>query len=165
MAILAKEIMTEPVISVKADTSLKEAAETLDDNSFSGMPVVDDEDRLIGILSETDIWRYTQQIIGQPLRDPHQVFTKSKEVLHVDITHRGVEVIELVASTTVETLMTTDVISVTVDTPVYEAVRLMEDNDINRLPVVDKNRRLKGIITRADLIRAMVKKWKDFTED
>ncbi len=165
MAILAKEIMTEPVISVKAETSLKEAAEILDDNSFSGMPVVDDEDRLIGILSETDIWRFTQQIIGQPLRDPHQVFTKSKEVLHVDITHRGVEVIELVASTTVETLMTTEVISVTEDTPVYEVSRLMEENDINRVPVVDAQKRLKGIITRADLITAMVKKWKVFYED
>jgi CBS domain-containing protein len=73
------------------------------------MPVVDDDDQLIGIISERDILRYTQQIIGQPLRDPHRVFTKGKEVLHVDITHRGIEVIELVASTTVETLMTLDV--------------------------------------------------------
>ncbi len=164
MAVLAKEVMTAPVISVKTDTSLKRAAEILDENSFSGMPVVDDEDYLIGVISETDILRYTQQIIGQPLRDPHQVFTKGKEVLHVDITHRGVEVIELVAATTVETLMTTDVISVTEDTPLYEVSRLMYEYSINRIPVTNENNKLQGIITRADLINAMVQKWDTFNQ-
>ena len=164
MAVLAKEIMTTPVVSVTPDTSLKRAAEILDENRFSGMPVTDQEEHLIGIISETDILRYTQQIIGQPLRDPHQVFTKGKEVLHVDITHRGVEVIELVASTTVETLMTTDVISVKEDDPVYEVSRLMYDNSINRIPVTDENNKLKGIITRADLIRAMVQKWETINQ-
>ncbi len=159
MAILAKEIMTEPVISIRADTPLKKAAEILDENSFSGVPVVDDDEILIGILSETDILRYTQQIIGQPLRDPHRVFTKSQEVLHVDITHRGVEVIELVASTSIETLMTLDVISATEDTPIFEIVRLMKENNINRIPIVNERKQLKGIITRADVIRTLVLRW------
>ncbi len=159
MAILAKDVMTTPVISVKTDTTLKRAAEILDENSFSGMPVVDDNDYLIGIISESDILRYTQQIIGQPLRDPHQVFTKSKEVLHVDITHRGVEVIELVASTTVETLMTTEVISVSLNSPLYEIVRLIEEHGINRVPVVNENNKLEGIITRGNLVSAMLEKW------
>ena len=165
MAILAKEIMTAPVVSITPDTTLKRAAEILDENCFSGMPVVDEDNKLVGVISETDIWRYSQQIIGQPLRDPHQVFTKSKDVLHVDITHRGVEVIELVASTTVETLMTTEVISVTEDTPVYKVSKLMQDNDINRIPVVDHENQLQGVITRADLISAMVKNWDKFTRD
>jgi len=165
MAILAKDVMNSPVITVKADTPLKKAAEILDENSFSGVPVVDDEDVVIGILSERDILRYTQQIIGQPLRDPHRVFTKSKEVLHVDITHRGVEVIELVASTNVETLMTMDVISVTEDTSLREVVSLMRENEINRVPVVDKDNKIQGIITRADLISVMVSKWDCINQD
>ncbi len=165
MAILAKEIMTTPVITVKADTPLKKAAEILDENSFSGVPVVDDQDVLIGVLSETDILRYTQQIIGQPLRDPHRVFTKSQEVLHVDITHRGVEVIELVAATTVETLMTLDVVSVAEDTPVYEVISLIRKNNINRIPVVDDENRVLGIITRADIISALVLKWETINRD
>lgn len=159
MALLAKEIMVSPVITVKADTPLKRAAEILDENSFSGMPVVDDDDHLIGIVSETDILRYTQQIIGQPLRDPHRVFTKSKEVLHVDITHRGIEVIELVASTTVDTLMTRDVIYADGETPINEIARLMHENNINRIPVVDDSKRVQGIVTRADIINAMVTSW------
>lgn len=159
MAILAKDVMVSPVITVKADTPLKKAAEILDENSFSGVPVVDDEDKLIGILSETDILGYTQQIIGQPLRDPHRVFTKGKEVLHIDITHRGVEVIELVASTTVETLMTIDVIAVGEKTKIYDVVKMMQDNEVNRIPVVDGNNKLKGIITRGDLINAIINNW------
>ncbi len=165
MAVLAKDVMSTPVITIKADTPLKKAAEILDENSFSGVPVVDDDDAVIGILSETDILRYTQQIIGQPLRDPHHVFTKSKEVLHVDITHRGIEVIELVAATTVETLMSMEVISVTEDTPIYEVASLMQKNQINRVPVVGSDHRAKGIITRADLISAMVTNWNNINED
>ncbi len=164
MAVLAKDVMTSPVISVKADTSLKRAAEILDENKFSGMPVTDDQNKVIGILSETDILRYTQQIIGQPLRDPHQVFTKGKEVLHVDITHRGVEVIELVAATSIETLMTTDVVLVKEEDSLYKVSRLMYDNAINRIPVTDEDDILKGIITRADLIRALVQKWETFNQ-
>jgi len=165
MAILAKEIMITPVISIRADTPLKKAAEILDVNSFSGVPVVDDDDHLIGIISETDILRYTQQIIGQPLRDPHRAFTKSQEVLYVDITHRGIEVIELVASTTVETLMTLDVISVTEETPLYEIVRLMQKHNINRIPVVNGNNKLQGIIARADIINTLVKSWKFINQE
>lgn len=161
MAILAKDVMTSPVISVKTDTPLKRAAEILDENFFSGMPVVDDDDKLVGVISETDILRYTQQIIGQPLRDPHRVFTKSQEVLQIDLTHRGVEVIELVAATTVETLMTTDVIYVLEDTPFLKAVRLMYEHNINRIPIVDNNGELKGIITRADVIKTLVNNWSD----
>ncbi len=164
MAVLAKDIMSAPVVTIEADTPLKKAAEILDENSFSGVPVVDDEGIVIGILSETDILRYTQQIIGQPLRDPHRVFTKSKEVLHVDITHRGIEVIELVASTTVETLMTKDVISASLDTPFYKVVRLMQENNINRVPVVDDKNVIQGIITREDVIAALISKWDTFNQ-
>jgi len=165
MAILAKEVMITPVISIRADTPLKKAAEILDENSFSGVPVVDEDDQLIGIISETDILRYTQQIIGQPLRDPHRVFTKSQEVLYVDITHRGIEVIELVASTTVKTLMTFGVISVTEETPLYEIVRLMQKHNINRIPVVNGNNKLQGIITRADIINTLVRSWKFINQE
>lgn len=165
MAILAKDVMTTPVISIRADTPLKRAAEILDENYFSGVPVIDDEDKLIGIISERDILRYTQQIIGQPLRDPHRVFTKSQEILHIDITHRGVEVIELVASTTVEKLMTTNVVYITEETPLYEIVRLLQEHGINRIPVVNSDDKLQGIVTRADIIRTLIKFWKTINHE
>ncbi len=161
MSLKAKDVMTTPVITVTVDTPLKRAAEILDENFFSGVPVVDEEEKLVGVLSETDILRYTQQIIGQPLRDPHRVFTKSQEVLHIDITHRGVEVIELVANTTVEMLMTVDLYTATEEVPLVEVARLMRDHNINRIPVVGENNLLVGIVTRADIISALVDNWRE----
>jgi len=161
MSLTAYDVMTAPVITVTVDTPLKRAAEILDENSFSGVPVVDDEGKLVGVLSETDILRYTQQIIGQPLRDPHRVFTKSQEILHIDITHRGVEVMELVANTTVETLMTVDLYTVTEDTSFAEVARLMHEHNINRIPVVGEDKLLLGIVTRADIISALVNNWRE----
>ncbi len=161
MSLKAKDVMTTPVIAITVDTPLKRAAEILDENSFSGVPVVDEEEKLVGILSETDILRYTQQIIGQPLRDPHRVFTKSQEILHIDITHRGVEVIELVANTTVETLMTVELYTVLEETPLSEVVGLMHEHSINRIPVVGENNLLVGIVTRADIISALVNNWQE----
>jgi CBS domain-containing protein len=161
MSLKAKDVMTTPVITVTVDTPLKRTAEILDENSFSGVPVVDEEDKLVGILSETDILRYTQQIIGQPLRDPHRVFTKSREVLYVDITHRGVEVIELVANTTVETLMTVELYTASEDTSLFEVARLMHEHNINRIPIVGEGNLLMGIVTRADIISALVNNWRE----
>jgi CBS domain-containing protein len=160
MSLKAKDVMTTPVITVTVDTPLKRAAEILDENSFSGVPVVE-EDKLVGVLSETDILRYTQQIIGQPLRDPHRVFAKSQEVLHIDITHRGVEVIELVANTTVETLMTVDLYTVREEATLADVVGLMHEHNINRVPVVGENKLLLGIVTRADVISALVNNWRE----
>jgi CBS domain-containing protein len=165
MAVLAQEIMTEPVVSVEADTPLKKAAEILDEYSFSGVPVIDRKEKVVGIISESDILRYTRQIIGQPLRDPHRVLSNDKEVLHVNISHRGVEVIELVASTNVDMVMTCEVITVSEETPLLEIVKLMQQHDINRVPVVSQAGQLKGIITRADVIRALFAHWKTFNQD
>ncbi|NMB41704.1 MAG: CBS domain-containing protein [Firmicutes bacterium] len=62
--ILAKKVMTSPVVSVNHDTSLKELVRILDDNIFSGLPVVNEEKRLVGIISQEDVMKYTQWIIG-----------------------------------------------------------------------------------------------------
>ncbi len=165
MAVLAKEIMTAPVVSVEADTPLKKAAEILDEYSFSGVPVIDPKEKVVGIISESDILRYTRQIIGQPLRDPHRVLSSDDEVLHVNISHRGVEVLELVASTSVDMVMTREVIFVAEETPLLEIVKLMQQHDINRVPVVSQAGQLKGIITRADVIRALFFHWKTFNRE
>jgi len=164
MAVLAREIMTYPVISVSANTSLKELAEILEEHAFSGVPVVNEHERVMGIVSETDILQYTQQIIGQPLRKPYKLLTKDKEVLHVNVLHRGVEMIELVAATTVEKLMSQNVISVKEDTPVAEVIQVMNEHQINRVPVVDREGKLTGIISRGDVITSLSKNWNGFTE-
>lgn len=164
MAVFAKEVMTAPVVSVTADMSLKKFAEILDEYSFSGVPVIDAEEKVVGVITEADIYRYTRQIIGQPLRDPHRFLADNREVLHVNMSH-GMEVIELVASTTVEMLMTREVCMVEENTPLLKVIRLMHECDINRVPVIDQSGRLKGIISRADIIGTLISRWQELGQD
>ena len=67
MAKTARDIMTVPVVSITGSATLKEAAELLSNQDFSGVPVVDEQNKLIGILSETDLVRYADQVAVVPL--------------------------------------------------------------------------------------------------
>lgn len=149
---LAGEVMTTPAISVKPDTSLSDAIKILTDNSISGVPVVDDDDKVVGILSEADFVRYTQQIIGQPLHPPYEWMAPNQEVASVAVGQHGIEIVELVTKTTVEKLMSRDALTVKETTDIKEIVQLMAGNNINRVPVVDEAEKLVGIVTRADVI-------------
>lgn len=152
--ILAKEVMTSPVTTITPDMSLQQAVTILDNNVFTGLPIVNQENEIVGILTEKDVIRYTQWIIGQPLRDPVEVLQEDHEVASVS-GQRGVEMIELVADTTVETLMTQDVIQVREDDSLIYIVRLLNKEGINRVPVIDQEGILTGIITRADILQKL----------
>jgi CBS domain-containing protein len=155
--ILVKKVMTSPIVTVKHDTTLKELLKILDNNIFSGLPVVDEGERLVGIISEKDIMKYTHWVIGQPLKDPAKILEGNNEAAHV-IGQRGIDVIELVASATAETIMTKNVITLEEGACILEAVRLMNKNGINRVPVVDSSGKVKGIVTRADIL-TMLEEW------
>lgn len=157
--ISVKEVMTFPVISVKRDMSLKELVMILDDSIFSGLPVIDAEEKVIGIISERDVMKYTQWIIGQPLKDPARLLEEDNEATYVT-GQRGVDIIELVASATAGTIMTEKVITVKGETSILETVRLMNRKEINRIPVVDDVGKLLGIVTRADILK-MLEDWAD----
>lgn len=152
-----KAIMTSPAVSITARASLRQLVRILDRNRFSGLPVVDKDKKVVGVVSEKDLLKYTRSIIGQPLRDPAKLLKQEGESASVT-GQRGVDVIEFVASATVKTLMTTDIIVAKEDTPVLDVVRLMNENKVNRIPVVDDAGRLSGIVTRADILRR-VEEW------
>ncbi len=164
MTILAKDIMTSPVVTVTPDTPLKEVAAILEENHFSGVPVVDENEALIGIVSEADILHYTQQIIGQPIRKPYKLLTEDMEVLHVNALNRGVEMLELVAAATVEKLMSRNVVSVKETAPVNKVIQIMNEENINRVPVVDEQGKIIGLISRGDIIRVLSEKWDALSE-
>ncbi len=157
--ILVKEVMTSPVVSVQHNLSLKELVKILDDNIFSGLPVIDEKEELVGIISEKDVLKYTQWIIGQPLKDPIKLLDTDSEAAHIT-GQRGVDVIELVASATAETIMTKELITVKEETTMLETVRLMNRKEVNRIPVTDDSGKLKGIVTRADILK-MLENWAD----
>ena len=145
----ARDIMTTPVLSVKEDSTIKEVIELLFQNRFSGVPVIDDDEKVIGILSDTDIVRYSHQVSVIPFADLSGWISPYTEVTDLASLRKGVD---LLTSTRAAQVMTKKVYTVTEDTDSGEVARLMNRRNINRVPVIDTEGRLSGIVTRADIV-------------
>jgi len=144
--ILVKNVMTKNVIAVKKDTKVSELIEILTKNRISGVPVVDEENRVIGIVSEADLLFTTKTGKIRGLRDflkrlVGEEFTTLTTPLHGDLK--------------VEDIMTSPVITASPDMDIEEASKILSEKRIKRLPVVDENGKLIGIITRHDLVSAI----------
>jgi CBS domain-containing protein len=137
------EIMTTEVLTVSPTTSLKDVGEALVARGISGIPVVSTNREVLGVVSETDIL-YKE---------------RKREARRAHFFGRGAseeEELKLGARTAGEA-MTMPALTIAADRPVSEAASLMLDRGVNRLPVVDSEGRLVGIVTRADLVRAFVR--------
>ena len=142
-SMLVGQVMTREVISVPLDAHVHEAESLLFRHRISGLPVVDGEGRVVGVVSEQDfLYR---------LEDPG-LFTfmdRLKHYLHKKKYDRKVR------GNKVEDLMTSPAVTVREDLPIHLAAMLLVEKKINRLPVVDAEGRLAGIVSRADLIRVL----------
>ena len=145
----ASDIMTTEVITVKTNTSLKELARILYENHINGVPVVDDDGLLIGIICESDLIRKDKK-----LHIP-TVVTIFDAVLYLESPKKMEKEIQRVNATTVEDLYTKEVLTVDEKTPIDEIATLMTQKKIYTIPVMDGDR-LVGIIGKADLIRTLV---------
>lgn len=140
-----QDLMTRNVLTVRSSTALKDAAALLAEHRISGLPVVDGERRVLGVLSEGDIlFKESGTVEKQGFFD---------RLLAVPAT--GVE-LKLAAKTAGEA-MSAPALTIGPRRPVTEAATRMIEEGVNRLPVVDDDERLIGIITRADLVRAFVR--------
>ena len=138
----AHQIMTQQVITVGADTSIVDAADTMLRHHISGLPVVDAAGKLIGIISEGDFIRRAE-IGTQRARARWPTFLVGSSQIAADFSHaHGRKVGEI---------MTPDPVTVTEDTPLDRVVQIMESNGVKRLPVV-RGDRLVGIVTRTDFL-------------
>lgn len=149
MAKKAKDIMTSDVIVAKRDSLIQDIAKILLQNRIGGVPVVDEDNKVIGIISETDIIKKEGNI------DTPTVITLLQGVIYFpDLKKVEKEILE-VASYKVEDLMSTNVTRVNEEDSFEDVANLMIKKSINRVPVVDSNNRLKGIICRYDIIKSM----------
>lgn len=145
---LAKDIMTEEVITVKRQDTIKDVAKILSNNKISGLPVVDDEGKIIGIITEQDLI-----IRDKKLHFPNYIYLLDS-IIYLESLSEFEEEFKKMIGTKVKEVMTEEVISVEVDTATDEIVELMIDNKINRVPVVD-NGELVGIVSRGDVVRQL----------
>jgi CBS domain-containing protein len=118
------DLMTIDVIAVSADTGLREAARLMFRNRVSGLPITDDNGTLIGIISEADFLR---------LEVERQEGTRDQGDTVGDVMSRGV-------------------VTVRPNVEIYEAAKIMAVQEVKRLPVVDDDDRLLGVISRADIV-------------
>ena len=141
----AHQIMTRPVITVTPETTVVEAANTMLQRHVSGLPVIDPDGKLVGIISEGDFIRRseigTQRKRGRFLRfilGPGQAATDF-------VQEHGRKVAEI---------MTTTPLTITEDTELEKIVQLMEKNNVKRLPVI-RGDQIVGIVSRANLLQAV----------
>lgn len=149
---LAKDVMKTPVVTVKPTDTLRTAAATLAANRISGAPVVDDGGRLLGMLTEHDLIRKSQELRVGLTRDPFGWISPHTAPDEIASFTRG---LCTVADVLVEQAMTSKVLSVDENDPIESVAQLMLRRKINRVPVLADGK-LVGIITRADLVWAMV---------
>jgi CBS domain-containing protein len=145
-----REVMTPAPRKVSPSTSLKEVTELLLSSIFTGLPVVDEKNRPVGIITQGDlIYRG-----GLPMR--LGLLSKSDpEKVH--------PILQALALRKAEEVMTRPAVSIPVDKSALDAVNLMLNKKLKRLPVVDDNGKLVGIVSRVDLFRAIMKKSPDWS--
>ena len=143
------EIMTPDPISVTPTTPLKEAITIIAEKKISGLPVVDEQVKLTGIISESDLmWQETG--VETP---PYIMLLDS--VIYLQNPARYEKEIHKALGQTVADVMSDRPISIQSNQSVKEAAKLMHDKKIRRLPVVDRENKILGIITQGDIVRMM----------
>lgn len=155
MEFVAREIMTAPVIIVGPEAKLAEAVKVMAEKNISGLPVVDEDNRVIGIISEADIVDYAGKTQAVRLFGSSGWISPYDDRIGSTSYRKG---FELLANTPVEKVMARKVTTVKEDTPGLEVARVMNRKKINRVPVVDASGRLVGLITRADMVRALAER-------
>jgi CBS-domain-containing membrane protein len=136
MKTAVKDVMTTRVIWVRKDASFRELAASLRKHRVSAFPVLGDGDKVIGIVSEADMLT-KEAFDGEP--------GLISGLLH----HRDAE---KARGITAEDLMTAAVVAIAPEDTVEHAARLMYTRKVKRLPVIDANGHLVGIISRADVL-------------
>ena len=147
------EVMTRQVVTTRPQARLIEAARLMREIHVSGLPVVDGDGKLVGILSEKDLVRTLHRATG--VASPRGLL----DLLLDSAPAKGPSLIEVCRSRMenghVRDLMSQPVISVGPTTTIRDVACQMGANAINRLPVVTSQGELVGIITRRDLINAV----------
>lgn len=144
----AKDIMTVDVHAVTTGTELKKLAELLERTGVSTLPVVDDAEQLIGVISATDLIDR-----DKPLHIP-TVVSLFDWVLYLESEKNFEEQVKRISAQTVDEICTKPAISCTPETPVSEIADLMVKNKVHLIPVVDELK-LVGVVARLDIVRVM----------
>jgi acetoin utilization protein AcuB len=134
-----RERMSAPAITVRPDSPLQAALKLMQEHQFRRLPVVDEQGKLVGIVSERDL------LYASP---PPATLVS------------GLKLNDLLSELQIRQIMTPDVITTTPDTFVEDAAHLMVESRIGGLPVVDDEHHVVGVITETDVFRAFIEMYR-----
>jgi CBS domain-containing protein len=142
--------MTQAVAAVGLGAAFKDIVRTMQDRKVSAVPVVDDRNRVVGVVSEADLL-------------PKEEFRDSDPDRHTQL--RRLSDLAKAGSVTAGELMTSPALTVEADATLALAAREMARARVKRLPVVDATGRLEGIVSRADLLKVFLRDDEDIAEE
>src|SRR3990167_6653064 len=133
--ILAKDIMTKEVVAVHPDTPLLEVAKVLAEHNFDGVPVVDNENHVVGIVTEYDLINKTSAVHLPTL----QVVLRNLPQIKKEEAHFQEEILEL----KVTDIMNKEPLTLTPDVPYDEVIKIFrEHHRVNPIPVIDADKKI-----------------------
>ncbi|MBI2609936.1 CBS domain-containing protein [Candidatus Giovannonibacteria bacterium] len=152
--VLLKDIMTKKVVAVSPETSLIEAARILSEKKFSGMPVIDKKNKLVGILTEYDLISKEDLLhlpTFQKILENLAVYRKNRHEISAEI--------KQVSRLKVKDVMNDDPLTLQENATLESTVRTFKDHHrVNPIPVLDQNKKVVGVISRFDLIKPLYAK-------
>ncbi len=142
--------MTRNVVSVTLDTSVRDLARVILNNNISGVPVIDKDNNLCGIVTESDL-------IFQNKR-PHlpPFITILDSFFFLDNPEKMDQELKKIAGATVLEIYTETVVSIQLDTPLDEIATIMTEKKIHTLPVISDDGEMIGIVGKKDIIRTIL---------
>jgi len=143
---LVKDVMTDPVKTVKPDTNLEEVTSLMCLKRYSGLPVVDDNQKLVGFIAERDVLRYLFPSIQDIMENMEAIDFEAME-------NDYKKVLPLKAAD----LMIKGVITISPDLAILKAVSIMARNNFRRIPVAEGDK-LVGMLSLGDIHRAIFMK-------
>lgn len=147
------EVMTAEVFSLHVDTTVEQAVRLLSEHGISGAPVVDEEGRLVGLLDDSDL------ILSEArLHAPTTIELFGAYLTLPGEAHRFEEQVRHALAATVGDAMDEDPETVTEDATVEAVATIMVDRGVSRVPVVDDDRHVVGIVTRGDLVGSLYRR-------
>jgi CBS domain-containing protein len=146
----ARDIMTQEVITIAPEASVEELARLLESRKIGGVPVVEADGRLVGVVTQSDLVKRSRDLELPP-------------ALNILDLHMFIETpagfkrrLEKMLGDTVREVMTPEPITITPGTPVQEIAALMDRKKVHTLPVVEQGK-LVGIVGKMDLIRSLAR--------
>jgi CBS domain-containing protein len=142
-------VMTTQVVRAGYGTPFKEVARLLAEHRISGLPVTDEDEKVIGVISETDLMARQAEA-----PDP---YGETRRFRLAALTRSARRRASKARARTAGQLMTEPPVTVHADDTIAEAARTMAQHRVERLPVLDEEERLVGIVTRRDLLQVFLR--------